>query len=101
MVTSTVCPTKAAKSAGARAYVAGYGLTDPAAAKSQAREKAVANARFNAEEMAAAEGLRLGQVVDISDYGYPGGFYNGLLDSSQMGMVDVASYVVVTYELKM
>lgn len=91
----------AAESAGARAYVAGYGLTDPAAAKSQAREKAMANARANAEEMAAAEGLSLGQVVDISDYGYPGGFYEGLFDLSPTGMVDVASYVVVTYELKM
>lgn len=91
----------AAESSGAEAYVAGYGLFNSTAAKSQAREKAVANARANAEEMAAAEGLSLGQVVDISDYGYPGSFYEGLFDLSQTGMVDVASYVVVTYELKM
>ena len=91
----------AAESAGAEAYVAGYGLINSTAAKSQARDKAVANARADAEQMAAAEGLRLGQVLNISDYGYPEEFYGGVLESSGKDMVDVTSYVIVTYELEM
>ena len=91
----------AAESAGASAYVAGYGLFNSTAAQSQARDKAVANARADAEKMAAAEGLRLGQVLNISDYGYPEDFYGGVLESSGKDMVDVTSYVIVTYELKM
>jgi len=91
----------AAESAGASAYVAGYGLFNSTAAQSQARDKAVANARADAEKMAAAEGLRLGQVLNISDYGYPEDFYGGILESSGKDMVDVTSYVIVTYELKM
>jgi hypothetical protein len=51
--------------------------------------------------MAAAEGLRLGQVLNISDYGYPEDFYGGVLESSGKDMVDVTSYVIVTYELEM
>jgi uncharacterized protein YggE len=91
----------AAESAGASAYVAGYGLFNSTAAKSRARDKAVANARADAEQMAAAEGLRLGQVLNISDYGYPEDFYGGVLESSGKDMVDVTSYVIVTYELEM
>jgi uncharacterized protein YggE len=90
----------AAESAGAEAYVAGYGLFNSTAAKSQAREKALANARADAEQMAAAEGLRLGQVLDISDYGYPDD-NGGILESSGKDMVEVTSYVIVTYELEM
>jgi len=89
----------AAESAGAEAYVAGYGLSNSTAAMSQARTKAVANAHANAEEMAAAEGLRLGQVLKISDYSYPEDLYSGLFDLSPTEMVDVTSYVAVTYEL--
>ena len=90
----------AAESAGAEAYVAGYGLFNSTAAKSQAREKALANARADAEQMAAAEGLRLGQVLDISDYGYPDD-NGGIMESSGKDMVEVTSYVIVTYELEM
>ena len=91
----------AAESAGASAYVAGYGLFNSTAAQSRARDKAVANARTDAEQMAAAEGLRLGQVLNISDYEYPEEFYGGVLESSGKDMVDVTSYVIVTYELEM
>lgn len=90
-----------AKSAGASAYVAGYGLFNFTAAQSRARDKAVANARADAEHMAASEGLRLGQVLNISDYGYPEDFYGGVFESSGKDMVDVTSYVIVTYELEM
>jgi uncharacterized protein YggE len=91
----------AARSAGAQADVAGYGLSDSGkAAAAQARQKAVANAKENAAAMAAAEGLRLGAVLDISDYGYPMALNDYYSGSAQLGMVDVTSYVVVTYELE-
>ncbi len=86
----------AAKSAGASADVEGYGLGDTGAASSQARQKAVDNAKENAEGMATAAGGRLGNLVDISDYALP-----YVSSSDQPGMVDVTSYVVVTYEIAM
>jgi uncharacterized protein YggE len=89
----------AAESAGAEAYVAGYSLSNSTTAMSQARAKAVANAHANAEEMAATEGLRLDRVMEISDYSYPEDLYSGLFDLSPTEMVDVTSYVAVTYEL--
>ncbi len=91
----------AARSAGAQADVAGYGLSDfGKAAAAQARQKAVANAKENAAAMAAAEGLRLGAALDISDYGYPMALNDYYSGSAQLGMVDVTSYVVVTYEME-
>ncbi|MDD1748809.1 MAG: SIMPL domain-containing protein [Methanothrix sp.] len=86
----------AAHAAGAKAYVAGYGLSDTSKAASEARQRAVANARENAAGMAGAAGVRLGKVLEISDYGYP----VALTDTAQSGMVDVTSYVIVTYELE-
>lgn len=88
----------AARSAGAQAYLAGYGLRNATAAASEARRKAVANAKENAASMAAAEGLHLGKVLDISDYGYPAAFTDYSGSSTQPGMVDVTYYVIVTYE---
>ena len=68
----------AAKSAGADAYVAGYGLSDNSKAVAEARQKAVANAKENAQGMASAAGARLGKVLDISEnklyIGYSGFF---------------------------
>lgn len=90
----------AAQRAGAEAYVAGYSLSDSEAAKSRAREKAVANARENAAAMASAEGLRIGKVLDIADYGIPEAMYEGPFGSAENSMVEVTSYVMVTYELE-
>jgi len=90
----------AARSAGAEAHVAGYGLSDAGKAATQARQKAVANAKENAAGMAAAEGVRLGKVLDISDYGYPLDLNDYIGSSTQPGMVDVTSRVIVTYELE-
>jgi hypothetical protein len=50
--------------------------------------------------MAGVEGLRLGKVVDISDYGYPMALNDFSVGSAQLGMVDVKSYVLVTYEIE-
>ncbi len=90
----------AARSAGAQADVAGYGLSDAGKAAKEARQKAVANAKENADAMAAAEGMRLGKVLDISDYGYPLALNDYSGGSSQLGTVDVTSYVIVTYEFE-
>jgi len=90
----------AARSAGAKAYVAGYGLSDANKAAAEARQKAVANAKENAAGMAAAEGGRLGKMLDISDYGYPLALNDYAGSSTKLGMVDVTSYVVVTYEFE-
>jgi uncharacterized protein YggE len=60
----------------------------------------VANAKENAAGMAAAEGLRLGKVLDISDYGYPLALNDYYGSSAKLGMVDVTSYVIVTYEFE-
>jgi uncharacterized protein YggE len=91
---------EAARSAGAQADVAGYGLSDAGKAAAEARQKAVANAKENAAGMAAAEGLSLGKVLDISDYGYPLALNDYYGSSAQLGMVDVTSYVIVTYEFE-
>lgn len=89
----------AAKSAGADAYAAGYGLSDSSKAVTEARQKAVANAKENAQGMASAAGARLGKVLDISEYGYPDVSMKESSFSGQPGTVEVTSYVIVTYEI--
>ncbi len=84
----------AAKSAGASADVTGYGLSDAQTAVADAHKAAVADAKKNADDIAAAAGGKLGKVIDISQYGPP---YIG--SSDQQGMVDVTSMVLSTYEL--
>lgn len=90
----------AARAAGAQADVEGYDLSDASKARAEARKKAVANAKENAIGMAAAEGVRLGAVLDISDYGHPLAVNDFYGSYSQPGMVDVTAYVIVTYELE-
>jgi uncharacterized protein len=89
----------AAKSAGANAYMAGYGLSDTSKAVTEARQKAVANAKENAQGMASAAGAHLGKVLDISEYGYPDVSMGTSAFSGQPGMVEVTSNVIVTYEI--
>lgn len=84
-----------AEEAGGSASVEGYGLTDAGDAAARARQRAVENARQNAEGMADAAGASLGKVLDIYEYGYP--ITSG---SEETGAVDVTSYVMVTYELE-
>lgn len=90
----------AARSAGASPVVIGYSLSDTASAIADARKKAVEDARSNAEGMAGAAGVRLGNVVDISEYAYPQIMMaQPVISSSRPDAVNVASYVVVTYEI--
>lgn len=59
---------------GATQVGVGFGLADPKAAQAEARTLAIADARSRASAMASAAGVRLGQVVLVSDlFTYGGG----------------------------
>jgi len=116
---------QAAESAGARAEVTGYALSDSAQALMQAREKAIENAKANAADYAGAFGLELGKAVQVEEIGYPNielgsgstwghPFYNHhpmWMDlpwrmnrffhwrEIPPGMADVTAFVEVTYEV--
>lgn len=64
-------------------YGVEFALDDPSEAQSQARAKAVENAKAKAEELAGLAGVELGQIVSLSEViGASGGFYTGMLASS-------------------
>jgi len=44
-----------------------FGLADPKSAQAEARTLAIADAKSRASAMAAAAGVRLGQVIQVSD----------------------------------
>jgi uncharacterized protein YggE len=91
---------EAARSEGASPAIIGYSLSDTASAVADARKKAVEDARSNAEGMASAAGVRLGKVVDITEYAYPQIMLaQPVISSSSPDAVNVASYVVATYEI--
>jgi uncharacterized protein len=52
---------------GATNVGASFGLADPKAAQAEARTLAIADARSRAQAMASAAGIRLGQVIRVSD----------------------------------
>ncbi|HEY0832171.1 MAG TPA: SIMPL domain-containing protein [Candidatus Dormibacteraeota bacterium] len=52
---------------GATSISVGFGLADPKPAQAEARSLAIADARAKATAMASAAGVRLGQVIQISD----------------------------------
>jgi uncharacterized protein len=111
------------------AEITGYALSDTSAALSEARKKAVDDARSNAQDYSSALGLKLGKVVQISEQSRPeigmampfgtdhpflmaprmrgrGPFWMDSIwdmgygsDFFQSGMMDVTDYVVVTYEV--
>ncbi len=62
---------EAAESSGARAIILGYALSDPDKAVAEARRQALEDARSQAEDYAAAFGLRLGKSIEIGEIGYP------------------------------
>jgi uncharacterized protein YggE len=64
---------------GATNLSVGFGLNDPKAAQAEARSLAIGDAHSRASAMAAAAGVKLGQVVRISDVsfsGYPSAGYD-------------------------
>lgn len=82
--------------------VIGYGLRDPKTAIDMARQRAVDNARSNAEMLASAAGVKVGKVLNV--YEYPGGYMDQgwmspAIGPSMPGLIDVTSDVVVTYEI--
>jgi uncharacterized protein YggE len=52
---------------GATNVSVGFGLADPKAAQAQARAQAIGDARSRAQAMATAAGVKLGQVLRVSD----------------------------------
>lgn len=63
-------------------------LDDATAARSEARELAVENARATAEELAMLNGVQVGKILAISEVvGGAGGFYNNSISSFQVGTV--------------
>lgn len=53
-----------------------FSLDDPSQVESQAREKAVADAKAKAQELAELNGLKVGEVISVSEVvGGAGGFY--------------------------
>lgn len=115
----------AAESAGAKATVLGYELSDPKSAVDQARKKALENAKAKAEYYASSYGLTLGKSMQIEEPTYPdieigpsfwGGRswrmdrmmwmdpFSGLNrfwkdDYIPEGMAEVTAYVSVIYEV--
>lgn len=117
----------AAKSAGSRAIIAGYALSDPDKAIDEARRQALEDARSRAEGYAASFGFELGRSMEIEEIAYPdieigpsyaydwdmpmrmhGWFWRGGFphmgrffreDYVPGGMAEVTAYVGVTYEV--
>lgn len=95
-----------AESTGVYAAVTGYALSDATNAKNEARKKAVENARATAEAMVSAAGGRLGKIVDITEsplymWDIPFGIFGPSVEPSttEPGMVEVKTTVLVTYEI--
>jgi uncharacterized protein YggE len=57
---------------GATNVTVSFGLADPKAAKAEARTLAIGDAHSRAQAMAAAAGVKLGQVVRVSDVTFSG-----------------------------
>ena len=65
---------------GATNVYVGFGLGNPKAALAEARALAIADARTKAQAMAEAAGIRLGQVIRVTDLSYGGSPVYGSLD---------------------
>lgn len=59
---------------GATSVSVGFGLANPKAAQAEARGLAIADARARAQAMAEAAGVKLGQVIRVSDLSSYGGW---------------------------
>jgi uncharacterized protein YggE len=58
-------------------YGVTFSVADPSQSMSEAREKAVADARSKSEELAGLNGVSVGEVISISEVIAPGGYYAG------------------------
>jgi uncharacterized protein YggE len=62
---------------GATRMSVGFGLANPKAAQAEARALAIADAKARAQAMADAAGVKLGQVIRVSDLSYAAPYSNG------------------------
>lgn len=83
-----------------------FGLADPEPAYNEARKEAVADARAKAELLAMAAGVKLGQVVSISDAGAmtdPAPMYRDAVAAApvpvQGGELGLIANVAVTWQI--
>ncbi|NIO70029.1 MAG: DUF541 domain-containing protein [Anaerolineae bacterium] len=64
-------------------YGVTFSLDDPSQVESEAREKAVADAQAKAQELAALNDIKLGDVVSVSEViGGRGGYYTGVREAA-------------------
>ncbi len=88
-------------------YGVTFDLSDPSKVKAEARQKAVNNAKAKAEELAKLNGVKVGQVVSISEVigGTPGVVYNsapgyGGGGPISPGQLDLSVQLQITYALE-
>lgn len=69
-------------------YGVTFSLSDTTAVETEARKKAIENARLKAEEIAQLTNLALGEVISVSEVigGGGGGYYNSLQQSPTLGV---------------
>jgi hypothetical protein len=92
---------------GATNITVSFGLADPKAAEAEARTLAIGDARAKASAMASAAGVRLGQVVQVSDLAtqgrYPQPYSMGAAQAAPtqvpVGMLDVQVTVEVDFAI--
>jgi uncharacterized protein YggE len=90
---------------GATNVTVGFGLADPKSAEAEARTLAIGDARAKASAMASAAGVRLGQVIQVSDLQtqsrYPEPYALGAAQAAPtqvpVGMLDVQVTVEVDF----
>lgn len=97
-------------------YGVTFSLSDPKSVESDARTKAVENAKAKAEELAALNDAEVGAVISISEViGQGGGYFGGNFAASQMqyggggggggtsvspGELSLSMQIQITYELQ-
>lgn len=92
---------------GATQITVGFTLADPKSAQAEARTLAIADAKAKAQAMASAAGVRVGQVVGISDLStssrYPGAIYAGAAANAPtqvpVGELDIQVSVEVDFAI--
>jgi len=111
-----------ARAEGAEAEISGYDLVDATVAVAEARQRAIEDAEDEAANLASAAGLALGERLEISELSQPqinqqtasfdptdmmnifdlswAGMFNLIdADTTEPGMMEVVSQVLVTYEV--
>lgn len=101
---------KAVEAGANNIYGISFGVSDPAALEAEAREKAMADARVRAEQLAKAAGVSLGSPIQISEslnYPQPVPFMREAALAADAASVPVATgqmqisiQVSVSYEIK-